>query len=172
MRKIILYIASSLDGFIASDDGSVEWLFHDQDYGYGEFYDSVDTLIMGRLTYEQVLGFGEYPWAGKTTYVLSRKKRKQDEHAEFLSLGIIDFMRELKLKTGRNIWLVGGGQVNTLFLQNRLIDEIILSVHPVILGHGLPLFANLELKRDLKLNKSQVFDSGLVQLHYLTSDRG
>ena len=163
MRKVRLFIASSLDGYIAREDGSVDWLFSDADYGYSECYGSIDAVVMGRKTYEKSLEFEEYPFRGKKAYVFSRSAKKKG--VEFVS-DVVGFMKKLVRSKGKDIWLVGGSEIVSTFLNEGLIDEIILSVHPVILGRGIPLFKNVWKEVWLKLQKSLSFDSGLVQIHY------
>ncbi|MFP4060164.1 MAG: dihydrofolate reductase family protein [Bacteroidota bacterium] len=167
MRSVILFIATSLDGYIAGKDGNLDWLFTDGDYGYGNFINSIDTTLMGYNTYNDILSFGEYPYPDKKNYVFSRTHKKEDDHpTEFIYTDIPKFVRELKNKKGKNIWLVGGGQVNTVLWNEGLIDELIISVHPVILGEGVTLFSGKKQVKNLKLNSMQKFDNGLVQLRY------
>ncbi len=101
MRSVILFIATSLDGSIARTDGGIDWLFTDQDYGFREFFSCVDTVVMGRKTYEQSLTFGEYPYPGRTGYVFSRTRRgQQDEHVQFISGDPAEFIAEAQEKAG------------------------------------------------------------------------
>ena len=172
MRKIKLYIASSLDSLIAGENGSIDWLFSDADYGYTEFYDSIDTILVGRKTYEQSLTFEEYPYKGKKVYVFTHSAKEQlDKEAsdvEYIDKDIPEFVRRLIQQpvSNRDIWLLGGGEIVSQFLNADLVDEIILSVHPIILGKGIPLFNKIEQLIKLRLVKSIPFESGLVQLHY------
>ena len=167
MRKIVLYIACSLDGYIARSDGSVDWLFTDQDYGYTGFLASVDTVVMGRKTYDQVLSFGPYPYSGKTSYVVSRSRAgTSDENVVFVGSDITGIVRRLREEDGGNIWLVGGSELIDLFVRERLIDEFIVSIHPVVLGSGIPLFRKEDFETWLTLMKCEQFPGGLVQLHY------
>jgi dihydrofolate reductase len=171
MRKIVLYIACSLDGYIARTDGSVDWLFTDQDYGYTAFLGSVDTVMMGRKTYDQVLTFGPYPYSGKAGYVVSRSRAgTRDENVVFVGPDIAGFVRRLREEAGRNIWIVGGSELVDLFLKERLIDEFIISIHPVVLGSGIPLFRKEDFETWLTLMKCEQFPGGLVQLHYETRE--
>ncbi|MCS4537632.1 MAG: dihydrofolate reductase family protein [Thaumarchaeota archaeon] len=164
MRKVRLFIASSLDGYIAREDGSVDWLFSDADYGYSEFYGSIDTVVMGRKTYEKSLEFEERPFRGKKVHVFSRSAKKKG--VEFVS-DVVGFMKKLVRSKGKDIWLVGGSEIVSIFLNEGLIDEIILSIHPVILGRGITLFKKVQKDVWLKMQKSVSFDSGLVQIHYV-----
>ena len=172
MRKIILYIATSLDNYIARKNGSVDWLFHDQDYGYKEFYNSIDTIIMGNNTYTQILEFGDFPYKEKTNFVFTRNKTLlKTKYVRFISQDIKSFMVKLKEIKGKNIWLVGGSQINTLCLNNSLIDEMIIFIHPIILGEGIPLFSEKYNQNTLKLIETKEFSSGLVQLSYRFTEK-
>ncbi|MBD1880726.1 dihydrofolate reductase [Coleofasciculus sp. FACHB-64] len=167
MRKVILFIASSLDGYIARQSGDIDWLFTDQDYGYSEFFASVDTLLMGRKTYEQVLTFGEYPYKGVKSYVFTKNPLfPADSNAEVIREDITEFVEQLRQVDGKNIWLVGGSQLTHALMSQNLVDELILSIHPTILGEGIPLFDNGTISQSLNLTKCQTYDSGLVQLSY------
>ncbi len=168
MRKLILFIACSLDGCIARENGDVDWLFTDQDYGYAEFLSSIDTVLMGRKTYEQVLTFGEYPYQGIEGYVFSRTRGNgRDENAAFVSGDVAGFVRDLKRRPGKAIWLVGGGELVRSFVQHDLIDEYEIFVHPVVLGSGIPLFRSPLPETRLRLERCRTFDTGLVQLTYM-----
>lgn len=166
MRKLILFIASSLDGYIAREDGGIDWLFSDADYGYSEFYRSTDTVIMGRKTYDQLLGFDEYPYKGKKAHVFTREKRSGDGRVDFVSSDVASFVRKLKRRKGRDIWLVGGADIVSILLNAGLVDRIILSIHPAVLGRGIPLFKELTREVKMKLTQTISYPSGLVQLHY------
>jgi dihydrofolate reductase len=167
MRKVILYIACSLDGYIARTDGSVDWLFADADYGYTDFYNSVDTIIMGRKTYFKIQGAGEFPYQGKECFVLSRSRSgSRDRNVQYPAEDLKGFTVAKKAETGKNIWLVGGGELIREMLNLQLIDEIVLFVHPLILGSGIPLFRGLPSARGLTLLGCQSHPNGLVELHY------
>ncbi|MBK7476843.1 MAG: dihydrofolate reductase [Haliscomenobacter sp.] len=168
MRQIVLFIASSLDGYIARPDGQVDWLFHDEDYGYSDFYDSIDTTLMGKKTYKDILGFGEFPYPDKKNYVFSRKHGlPHNPHVEYVHGDIPAFVRSLKKEEGKDIWLVGGGQMNTILLSCGQIDRMILSIHPVILGVGIPLFGSgIPAERWFNLEGVKTYSSGLAQLTY------
>ena len=164
MAKIQVYIATSLDGFIASKDGSVDWLPHVVESGYDVFYKSIDTVIMGKTTYDQILTFGKYPYKDKKSFVFSRTGEKKDENTEFVS-DVDKFVIDGFPGAGTNIWLVGGAKIITSFLKQRAVDEIILTKVPIILSDGIPLFQNLEDETKLELIKIQKYDQ-LVELHY------
>ena len=164
MGKIILYIASSLDGYIARENGDVDWLPINTDSGYDNFYKSIDTVIMGKKTYDQILTFGDYPYKGKKSYVFTRNDSlTKDENVEFAS-NVEEFSRNLVSSKG-NIWLVGGSELFSAFLEHKLVDEIILSIIPTVLGKGIPLFQNINQETNLKLIKTTEY-SGLVELTY------
>ena len=170
-RKVVLFIAMSLDGYIAREDGDLEWLsvVEDQteDYGYSNFINTVDTVIMGRKTYEKVLSFGiDFPHKNKTCFVISKTHQGKDENVTFMNGNLFDFIFSLKKMPGKNIYLDGGSELVFEFLKHHLIDEMIISVIPVLLGGGIPLFKKGNVPYSLKLIKSTSFKSGLVQLYY------
>jgi dihydrofolate reductase len=165
-RKIKLFIAASLDGYIAKEDGSVDWLPQSGDSGYDNFYRSIDVVLMGKKTYEQILTFGKFPYKDKTSYVFTRKpnQKKKDENVEFTS-EVEEFTKKLVLSSGKNIWLVGGSDIISTFLNLKCVDEIILTVIPVVLGKGIPLFKNIKEEVKLELIKTTEYDE-LVELSY------
>jgi dihydrofolate reductase len=171
MRKLSLFIASSLDGYIAGPGEEIDWLFSDQDYGYTEFYAGIDTVIMGRKSYDLSLTFGEYPYPGKRAYVFTRTPRARDRHAQFVSGDVGAFVLHLKQQPGQRIWLVGGGEIIRECLSADLIDEFVISVHPVLLGAGLGLFPPGFGRRELVLQSVRSFSSGLVQSTYTRAGR-
>ena len=174
MRKIILYIAASIDNYIARKDGSVDWLddpdyaVEGEDYGYASFYESIDTTLMGNATYQEVLGFDvPFPYPDKTNYVFSRSMHEEKaEFVKFISSDILEFITQLKEKEGKDIWLIGGGQINTIFLENGLIDQLILTIIPITLGDGIPLFQKSSIETKFVLEKNRSFKSGLIQLTF------
>ena len=142
MRKIVLFIATSLDGYIARENGDIDWLFSDQDYGYSKFFDSIDTVLMGGKTYRQVMGFGgDFPYASKNCFVFTHDvSYESNDEVTFIHHNLEEFTTALKEKEGKDIWLIGGSEINTILLNEGLIDEMRIFMHPVILGHGIPLF--------------------------------
>jgi dihydrofolate reductase len=168
MRKIRLFIASSLDGYIARTSAEVDWLFTDSDYGYNEFFAQIDTVLMGSKTYHQVLTFGEYPYKGKESFVFSKTVQAEtDNNVEFVKGNWKGFINTLRQSSGRDIWLVGGAQTIHYFLKHGFIDELILSIHPIILGSGIPLIVNdPSLETALELKDVKTYDSGLLQVSY------
>lgn len=146
MTKTILYIATSQDGFIADVEGRVDWLPQTveetggEDFGYAKFYDSVDCLVMGRKTYEQILSFGAWPYSGKTTFVFtSQPQESVNEEILFFTDNIKEFYQKLAERNVKTLWLVGGSQLLDAFLQAGKVDEAIVTVFPAILQRGIPL---------------------------------
>ncbi len=168
MRKIVLFIATSIDGFIAGKDGNTDWLYTDGDFGYSDFYNSVDTVIMGYNTYYYIKHFRPYPYADKKNYVFSRRLRESESNPiEFVFGDVVEFTKKLKKQPGKNIWLVGGSKINSLLFNANLIDQMILSIHPVALGQGIKLFKDTSLEKlQFNLIDHKVFERGLVQLTY------
>lgn len=162
--KVILYIACSLDGFIAGKNNEIDWLFSDQDYGYKAFYESIGTVIMGRKTYRLTLSFPAFSYPDKTCYVLSNTKSGQNKDVQFTN-NAKDLIEKLKKKEKKDIWLAGGGLLIREFLEQDLIDELRIFIHPLILGEGIPLFHPCP-KTQLELINTQKYSSGLVELHY------
>jgi dihydrofolate reductase len=160
LMEIVYYVAASVDGFIATPDGGIEWLrpFEgtDEDYGYSEFYASVEAVLLGRRTYEQCLQFPEWPYAGKPYWVFSLSSGNNPAKV----------VKEMQTRGIRRAWLVGGGKLAAAFRAERLISEHIVSVIPVILGAGVPLFDGAGPFEKLKLVSSRAYDSGIVQLRY------
>ncbi|MHA1884291.1 MAG: dihydrofolate reductase family protein [Promethearchaeota archaeon] len=171
MRKIKLYIASSLDGYIARENGDVDWLEQFQrsggDYGYQEFYNSIDTTVMGNKTYTQVLGFGDFPYKDKRNLVLTRQNEPRDaEFVEYINHDIIEFIKELKDQDGKDIWLIGGSIAIELLHNSDLIDEYILFIMPVTLGSGIPLFTKNTIPSKFSLMSQISYQNGVIQLIY------
>jgi dihydrofolate reductase len=172
MNNIILYIAISLDGFIADKEGSVDWLPHPKDdaeleaVGYKELMSRIDTILMGSRSYKQILGFGDWGWPDKQTYVFTSQGLKSDN--AYISIthdNPLEFMAKLKdHKSGKDIWLLGGAQLVRSFAKVDLIDEIILTIVPQTLGAGIPLGLTFE-NFDLKTEKALI--DGMVQKVYL-----
>lgn len=169
-RRVILYIAMSLDGHIARKNEDIDWLEGDgtepdAEIGYDDFYESIDTVIMGRKTYDQVLTFGEYPYKGTKGYVYTSEKRTNTEDVQFTSENVEDLIGKLKKEHGKDIWLIGGAGIIGEFIKKDLIDEYFVAIIPCILGEGIPLFKdkNPEIKLKLLDNKTV---NGISMLHY------
>ena len=170
-RLVICYIAVSLDGYIARSDGAVDWLdaYTDLDYGYKDFNDSVDTVIMGYRTYEKSLEFGPDTFKGKTYYVMSRSQKSEDwGEVRFTRETPQAICRRLKTQEGAKIWMMGGGILLSAFLAEGLIDELMMFVIPENLGSGIPLFPEGGPQSHWLLSDSVKYPNGVVLLHYHT----
>jgi dihydrofolate reductase len=170
-RKLILYIAASLDGYIATKDDNLDFLRlveqKGEDYGYAKFIKTVDTVIMGRKTYDKVLSFGiGFPHANKECYILTRTQKPSEENIHFYNRDIVELINQLKSKKGKNIFCDGGAETVHLLLKNKLIDELIISIVPVLLSNGIRLFNGEQPQQNLHFISSKSFEKGLVQLHY------
>lgn len=176
-RKIIVYIATSADGYIARPDGDVEWLNRRPrtvDYGMREFYPTIDTILWGRKTYDWVLDY--YRKRGKKTgifdkkvanYVFSRKPPKRPAPGvQFVSEPVKTFAQRLRATTGKNIWMMGGGGLIASFLDAGEIDEFDIHVIPNFIGEGIPLIAPRHRDVPLKLRASRKYPDGVVRLRY------
>lgn len=176
MRKVVLYIATSLDGYIASPDGSVEWLpkAGQTDYGYAEFLNGADTTLLGRATYEQVLDSGPWPYAKFTNYVFSRQPPALQAHAsvQFVSEEPVAFVRALRQEPGRTIWLIGGSTLASPLLTAGLVDELMLLVVPRVLGSGISLWRHQAQPQTLQMLRTQTWPDGTVLLHYQLPKKG
>lgn len=173
-RNLVLYIAVSLDGYIARENGAVDWLTGDSgdpgmDTGFDDFFSSIDTVIMGRTTYQQVineLSPGVWVYEGKECFVATRRNREPDGRVEYISKDITKFVNELRVQKGKDIWLVGGGKLLDQFIKQNLIDKYVITIIPTILGAGIPLFPGRNPEIHLKLVKTRAVD-GMAELTYV-----
>ncbi|MBD2388246.1 dihydrofolate reductase family protein [Cylindrospermum sp. FACHB-282] len=177
MTKVTLYIAASLDGYIAKTDGGIDWLstldIEGEDYGYTSFYESVDAVILGSKTYEIGLSFNEWPYPDKKSFVFTRRNFKSDrKDIEFISDTVQQALAKIEAQGFENIWLVGGGELINSFLQHSLIDEYIISTIPIILGNGIRLFPPPSPEEELELINSKQYPTGLLQAHYRRKRKG
>ena len=175
-RKIIVYIATSADGYIARPDGDIEWLNRRAraDYGMRDFYPTIDTILWGRKTYDWLINY--YKKRGKTkglfdkkvaNYVFSRKPPKQAAPgAEFVSETVSAFARRLRATPGKHIWMMGGGGLIASFLDAGEIDEFDIHVIPVFIGEGIPLVAPRHRDVPLRLRSTRKYPDGVVRLRY------
>ena len=178
-RKIIVYIATSADGFIARKDGGIDWLDRPHtagDYGMGKFFKSIDTIIWGRKTYDMVVRWERegkpYPsMGGVKSYVFSRRPppKKVLPGFEFVAQPIKKFTKRLRSQPGKDVWMMGGSGIIGSFLDEGGIDEFIISVIPTFIGEGIPLIAPRHRTVPLKLLATKKFPDGVVQLHYAVS---
>jgi len=175
-RKVILYIAMSLDGYIAKPDGDITFLSiveqEGEDYGYSDFIKTVDTVVVGRKTYDKILSMGfDFPHSDKDAYIITRTSRPSVGSVKFYTDSLIDLVARLKSEDGKHIFVDGGAEIVNELLKDNLIDEFYISVIPVLLGEGIPLFKGGRPEIGLKLISSKSFDKGLVQLHYIRADK-
>jgi dihydrofolate reductase len=169
MRKIILCVAISLDGFIEGPNGEYDWCFTDQDYGMKDFMNRVDTIFYGRKCYEMMMGFdhgGPNPYAEMKHVVFSNTLNKPYEGTDLISGEFAEKVMDLKKQPGKDIWLFGGAEITTTFINRNLLDEMVLAVHPILLGAGKLLFNNIENRGHFSLVNTIQYSSGLVTLSY------
>jgi dihydrofolate reductase len=172
MRKIIVYIATSADGFIARPDGSVDWLNRPRtagDYGMGAFRESIDSIVLGRKTYEFGLQHGARFGTQTKHYVFSRNATGlvRAPGVEFVSEEPAAFAEHLRAQPGKNIWMMGGAAVIGAFVDQNQIDEFVIHVIPTFIGEGIPLLGPGQRDIQLSLHSCKHFSDGVVQLHYL-----
>lgn len=169
MAKVILYIAASLDGYIARNDHSLDWLPEpddNEDFGYKNFLAQIGTTIMGHYTYQVVKGFGEAIYPDKTNYIFSRSAKAPEPNIKWANQPPVDFVSQLKETCKQDIWLIGGGELIKTLYEARLIDELILTQIPVLLGNGIPLWPTNQREAKLHLQNLTDFGSGIVQYHF------
>jgi dihydrofolate reductase len=168
MRKIILGLAVSLDGFIEGPNGEYDWCFTDQDYGMNDFFKRIDSVFIGRKSYEMSLGMeGGSDWMPKMKeYVFSNSLSTVKKDAILVRGDIKAEVEKIKKEPGKDIWLFGGASLTASLMNLGLTDELWLSVHPILLGKGKPLFREIERRVHLKLIESKSYDTGLVSLKY------
>lgn len=171
MRKVIVYIACSMDGYIAGPNDDLGFLHKvekpGEDYGYGQFIESIDTVIMGRKTYEKVMSMvSEFPHASRECYVMTSTPRMDSGKTTFYTGDLRQLVVMLTQQNGRDIFIDGGAEIINSLMKDNLVDEFIISTVPVILGDGTPLFKGGRPEADLEFVSVRHFDTGLVQLHY------
>jgi dihydrofolate reductase len=171
MRKIVLNLAVSLDGFIAGKNGEYDWCFTDRDYGMTEFLKQIDAVLLGRKSYELLLEIEADPYPGMTKYVVSNTLRTGIEGVVILSGNWEVQIREIKQLEGKDIYLFGGTDLTNSLLEIGLVDELQLSVHPLLLGKGKPLFQGFDNRIELNLLGFKEYSTGLVQLFYSVESR-
>lgn len=167
--KTTLFIAISLDGYIAGPNGAIDWLdsfqSQDNDYGYTDFYKDIDLLMMGRNTYEQVKGFGSWVYENKMTYVFSSKPI-DEPRTDIKIISEVPANVMATLDPDSRIWLVGGAKLVHSFMKQGLIDEYFITIVPKILGEGIGLFSGGTSELDLNLTALKRYENGVVQLIY------
>ncbi len=172
-RKVILYIAVSLDGFIADPNGGVGWLSGEDesytgDFGYGEFIDTIDTVVLGMTTYRQIateLSPGNWPYSGMQSYVLTHQPQQDTHEIAFVNEDVCTLVERLKTQSGKHIWICGGTGIVTPLIKTNLIDEYHITIIPVLLGGGVGLFVEEHVPIPLKLLGTHA-ENGMVQILY------
>ncbi|WP_342481069.1 dihydrofolate reductase family protein [Paenibacillus sp. FSL L8-0340] len=182
-RKIILDLAVTLDGFIEGTNGELDWCIMDSEMGFIHFLNQIDTILYGRTSYDL---WGQYTpgieqddaekeiWESihsKEKYVFSGTQKGTANKAIFINDNILEEVNTLKNTPGKDIWLYGGASLITTFINLGLVDEFRLSVHPVVLGEGKPLFIDIKQRLNLKMVNTRKFSSGVVQLIYHLNDK-
>ena len=179
MRKVTLGLANSLDNYIARKDGGSDWLLWTKEIAEisAEFMKTVDAILIGRKTYEAMLGYGQTSFPGGVNYVFSHSKakraaltkklaRKPDRNVEIVTEDAAAFVRKLKRRKGRGIVVFGGGELAKSLFEANLIDEIVLNIHPVLLGSGIPLFHEMKKQIDLHFLNSRALKNGCLIVSY------
>lgn len=181
MRKVTLGLANSLDNYIARKDGGADWIHWSKEVAEisAKFMKTVDVILIGRKTYEAMLGYSQTSYPGAKNYVFTRSqkkgaalsnilatKKKIDKNVEIVTEDATKFVRELRNQKGKGICLFGGGQLAKSLFEADLIDEIVLCVHPVILGSGIPLFYQMKRQIDLELLDCLTLKGGYLATSY------
>ena len=173
MRTLTIFIATSLDGYIAKPNDDLSFLKlvekEGEDYGYAEFTANIDTIILGRRTYDWVLkemGSSHYDNGKRQIYVITRTERTGVGKTTFYTGNLTELIKQLKTESGKNIYCDGGAEIINELLKNDLIDEFIISIVPILVGNGIRLFKDGRPEQKLELVSTKTFDTGLIQLHY------
>ena len=175
MKKVVLYVACSLDGYVATPDHGVKWLENldnpdGNDYGYKDFLTSIDTILMGRKSYEVVRSFDiDWPYPDKKVYIISRQHDLTIDtpNTELITGDLVEELEKMKYVWGdKNIWLLGGGLTARSLLEHQCVEEIMLFTAPVLLGEGIRLFPESKTAVRLTLLGHKAFPSGMLFSHY------
>lgn len=173
MKKIILYIATSIDGRIAEPDGGIEWLSEfpitkEMNYGYKEFMTSIDTIIMGGRSWREMSNMDAMgAYADKTVYVVSHHNWGDKDNLNFITENITEKISALRNAQGKDIWLFGGGELISMLMNANLVDQMQIAYIPVILGEGIPLFPKQSISSQWKLANSLQYDNGVLSVNYI-----
>jgi len=174
MAKIIVYIAVSLDWQIARPDGAVDWLdkYNNVDYGYNDFIEGVDSVMLGYSTYVKSLEFGPDVFKGRKHYVFTKKLGlKNYDTIEFVSGNLKEVVARVKSEATKDIWLMGGGELIKSFLAVDLVEELIIFVMPELIGSGIPLFVSSGTELFFELKETESYKNGVVKLHYVSATK-
>lgn len=174
MGKIVLYIATTLDGKIARNDGSLDWLYaipnpNEIDHGYSKFYSTIGATVMGRKTYDEILGFGvEWPYTEIESYVVTTDESFNPDtpNTAVITSNIVEQLQQLAQKSEKDVWVIGGGKLITYLLNYDLIDSMILTIVPILLGAGIALFPNEPTESNWTLLNAETFETGVINLTY------
>src|SRR6266550_2154169 len=180
MRKVTLGLANSLDNFIARKDGGFDWIHWSKEVAEisAKFMKTVDALLIGRKTYEGMLAYGQTSYPGAKNYVFTRAKKKStalkkklatkkaDKNVEIITTDAAKFVHELKHSKGKGIVIFGGGELAKSLFEADLIDEVVLNIHPVLLGSGIPLFHEMKKQIDLELLECKILKGGYLAVSY------
>jgi dihydrofolate reductase len=168
MRKLIVSLAVSLDGFIEGPNGEYDWCHNDPEYDMKNFLAEIDTIFMGRKTYEKINALGGNPpgFPKFKEYVFSTNLINVDKETILIGNDIKPEVQKIKQQRGKNIWLFGGSGLTTSLMNMKLVDELILAVYPIVLAGGKPLFENIDSRVNLSLKEAKTFPTGIVLLTY------
>ena len=168
MRKVVLGLGISIDGYIARRNGAVDFLFMPKDYSMGTFFKTIDTAIMGRKTLDVAIKMGgSFGGSSMKTYVMSRTRPPGERDGiVFTNKSPAALIREIRKRPGKDIWLMGGGELARDFLKADLVDQLYIGIVPVLLGDGIPLFPSGFPQRDFALVENKTFSRGLISLKY------
>jgi dihydrofolate reductase len=169
MRKVILGVAISLDGYIEGPNGEFDWCMTDQDYGMSAFFDRIDSMFIGRKSYEVMTSMGDDAMPGfppLTQYIFSRTLHNAPPGASLIKENIEEEVKRIKNENGKDIWLFGGADLFNYLFNLSLVDEVWLSVHPIVLGGGRLHFSSIQQKTLLTLIDSKTYSTGLVSMTY------
>jgi dihydrofolate reductase len=168
---IRVFIAQSLDGYIARPDGGIDWLrpFDSVDYGYERFVAEIGTVVMGRASYDLARSFGDWPYPQARSLVITSRRLDDDTPPTVTRVGadVNKLVNALRAAAGKDVWVMGGARTINAFLAHGAIDRIDLFVVPVLIGDGIPLFSGSRPESALKLAGAQTYDKGLARLSYV-----
>lgn len=166
MRRVIVSLCTSLDSYIEGENGEIDWCLTDQDYSMTEFLNRIDTIFIGRKSYEQLLELAPNAFADKLQIIFSKTIETSIVNTQIISENIEDEVNRIKNAEGKDIWLFGGANLISSLLRLNLVDELMISVHPLILGKGKNLFIDIDKRIPLKYKETKTYSTGLVQLYY------
>jgi len=170
MRKVTFGVSTSLDNYVARKDSGIDWILGDEEAAsrMADFWKTLDTIVIGRKTYEPVLNSGKpFPTIpGVKNYVLSHTLKVSDKNVEIIREDAAEFVRKLKTEEGKGISVLSGGLLAKPLFEANLIDEVVVNIHPILLGSGIPLFHEMSQQIDLELIECKTFKNGCVSVTY------